>query len=92
LKGESNFTKSFYTYLPEKRTEVIDVVMLVASIRQFDPQAITQPPVRDINIPDDPVGKLFAFARGLRPDPPAPSSNTPGAAIPASSTGPIARR
>jgi hypothetical protein len=88
LKAESSFTKSFYSYLPEKRTEVIDVVMLVASIQQFDPALITQPPTKGVNVPEDPVGKVFAFARGLRPDPPGPRPNTPGV-VSASSTGPI---
>jgi hypothetical protein len=83
LKAGTDFTKSFYSYLPGNRTQVIDVVMLLASVRQFDPEIITQPHIRDIiAAPTDPLGKVLAFARGLRPDP-----NPSGATEP--STGPI---
>jgi hypothetical protein len=89
LKAESTFTKSFYTYLPDKRTQVIDVVMLLASVRQFDPEVITQAHTKDGTVPMDPVGRVLAFARGLRPDPAGPSNVSNPSAVPVSSTGPI---
>jgi len=84
LKAGSSYTKTFGTYLPAQRTEVIDVVMLLASVRQFDAEILTLEPVR---APSDPLGKLLAFARGLRPESSAASGVPAVAGAPAS--GPI---
>jgi hypothetical protein len=99
LTAQSSFTKSFTTFLPDQKKEVIDVVMLLASVRQFDAEVVAGPAVKDAAIPSDPIGRLLAFARGLRPDEPGqrPNSPTPPVTAGAStgvtagaSTGPLA--
>jgi len=88
LKASGVFSRTFYTYLPQGKTEVIDVVMLMASVREFNAEAITRPPVREV-IPTDSIGKLLAYARGLRPDPPASPIVTNPAGSTIMSSGPI---
>src|SRR4030095_7083501 len=77
LTAQSSFTKLFTTFLPDQKKEVIDVVMLLASVRQSDPEVVAGPAVQDAAFPSDPIGRLLAFARGLRPNEPGQRPNSP---------------